>query len=84
MLLDMAREDVRMQCVDLDIRIVVHQPLLDVRTDKRAAQEGSSAWHANKGAAFSAQGSLVTVWRNTCLKKQNLFSDCQIVFGIIG
>ena len=31
---EMAREDVRMQCRDLDSRIVVHQPLLDVLTDE--------------------------------------------------
>eukprot|EP00959_Pyramimonas_sp_CCMP1952_P306708 6418854-Pyramimonas_sp.AAC.1 len=34
LLWDMAREDARMQCRDLDIRTVVHQPLLDVSTDE--------------------------------------------------
>ena len=34
LLWDMAREDVRIQCQNLDIRIVVHQPLLDVHTDE--------------------------------------------------
>ena len=35
---EMAREDVRMQCLDLDIRIVVHQPLLDVHADEWRAR----------------------------------------------
>ena len=35
---EMAREDVRIQCLDLDIRIVVHQPLLDVHADEWRAR----------------------------------------------